>query len=579
VVEGERIAQVLPAWADFADFTARRPGEARVLELEGRYLAPGFLDAHLHIESSMLTPLEFARVAVIHGTTGVFVDPHEIANVQGRRGIALFLEQAPLLPLDLYLGVPACVPATDLEDAGAAIGLQDVAELLEHPRVFGLAEMMNFPGIIHGFGGAREKVALTLARGGLVDGHAPGLRGEALRRYVSNGAADGVVRIGTDHESTTAEEALDKLAAGMTLALRYGSASKDLPRLLPPLLAAGAPLERLMLCSDDLDAAELTREGHLDRILRVARRAFVEAGTPPEEAACRAIALATLHPAACFAPFFRRHGLPLPGEIAPGRKANLVVLRSLETFAVETVLHGGRVVVEQGRCVPLPDFDDGPWLAGPQAAGGLAVGRTFAPADFRVACEEGAAPDGRAGDGEVRVRAIGLGEGIVTEARTVPAQVQGGEVLLPPSLAKIAVIERHRATGTFAVGFVERCLAAGAIASTVAHDSHNLIAIGVDDEALARAVNHLIAHGGGMVVAGRGLTRLPLPLAGLMSNRPASEVAAGLLALEEALAAIGAPPHLFMQMSFLALPVLPSLRITNRGLVDVDAFAHVPVCA
>jgi adenine deaminase len=548
------------------------PAAARVLDVSGRFVAPGFIDSHLHIESSLLSPLEFARRAVEHGTTTVFVDPHEIANVQGRRGIALFLEHAARAPLDIFIGIPSCVPATTLEDSGATIALADVEALLDEPRVYGLAEMMNFPGIVHGLGEARAKVDAVLARGKRVDGHAPALSGADLRAYISNGRNDGVARITHDHECTTAAEALEKLAGGMSIALRHGSAAKDLPRVLPGLLAARPGLERVMLCSDDLDPVELHADGHVERIVRAARAVLLDAGEPFEAATVRAIALATLHTAAHYAPFFRLHGHPLPGAIAAGRAANLVVLRSLQSLQAETVVHAGRVVVEQGRCVEgsAQGADAAVTTeSGVAQPGPLAVARRFAPEDFALRCNGGRTT--------AEARVIGLAPGIWTEALRYTLPVRGGALQLDERTAKLAVVERHHRTGTFAVGLVERRIRAGAIASTVAHDSHNIIAMGVDDAALATAVNHLAEHGGGLVVVGDGIEYFPLEIGGLMSARPLPEVVAGYTRIREAVQRIGGDAPLLMRLSFLALPVIPALRLTNRGLVDVNAFDFVPV--
>ncbi len=533
------------------------PADAQHLDVAGRLVAPGFIDPHLHIESSLLSPLQFARAAVRHGTTAVFVDPHEIANVLGRHGIGLFLAQAPLLPLDLYVGVPSCVPATDLEDAGAEISLQDVAELLAHPRVFGLAEMMNYPGIVHGLGDARAKVALALDHGKIVDGHAPGLSGDALRTYVSNGHNDGQVRIMSDHECTTAAEAVEKHRAGMHIALRYGSATKDMARILPGLLRGAGDSERYMLCSDDLDPVELVREGHVDRIVRRARAILVDDGWDLAAATLEAVAMATLHPARYFAPFLRRHGLPPLGEVTPGHRANLVVLESLEALEAVHVVHGGRLL-------PAAAEDGAPFDHGPYRKP-LALTRRFIAEDFALRHR------GPSRTAEVKV--IGLGTGLATHARTVACAVRDGVPVQPPDTAKIAVIERHRGTGTFSVGFVERCLRDGAIATTVAHDSHNIVVVGTDDEAMAAAVNHLCDAGGGMVAAGGTPTFLPLPVAGLMSDLDAETVGQEFSALRTAVQARGGAEDLLMRISFLALPVIPALRITNRGLVDVERFA------
>ena len=543
----------------------RSPPGCPVLEAQGQLISPGFMDAHLHIESALLSPQSFARAALIHGTTAVFVDPHELANVLGELGVTLFLEQAKTLPMDLYVGIPSCVPATHMEDAGGSITPENVRRLLKHPRVFGLAEMMNYPGILNGTGSAREKVALTLAAGKVVDGHAPGLTGEALRKYISNGESDGQVRIQSDHECTTVAEALEKRAAGMTLALRHGSASKDMPRLLEGLLEAGGSLEHCMLCSDDLDPAELLAEGHVDRIIRAAREKFLCRGMDLQEATLEAIALATLAPARYFEPFFRREGLPLPGQVAPGFRANLVLLDSWEALRVKTVIHAGRVVFDESRgLAPAPSkFNYAPYLRP------LFLGRDYGAEDFLIRHQGPSGP--------VRVRVIGLTGGIQTEARIQTVAGVHGEPLRHPEVATLAVMERHHGTGSYALGLVERCMVRGAVASTVAHDSHNLIVMGVDEDAMAAAVRCMTERGPGLVVAGETLEHLSLPLGGLMSTAEIEEVVNDYGRLQAALGHIGAPPGLFMKLGFLALPVIPELRLTNRGLVDVRRFDFVSV--
>jgi adenine deaminase len=335
------------------------------------------------------------------------------------------------------------------------------------------------------------------------------------------------------------------------------------------VLAAHPGLERVMLCSDDLDPAELAAEGHMERSIRAARAVLLEAGEGFERATCRAIALATAHVAAHYAPFFRGAGRPLPGAVAPGRAAELVVLRSLEGLAVEAVVHGGRLVVRDGRLTD-PGDAGAAGSVGTARPGPLAVARRFAARDFAVACR-----DGRE---QAEARVIGLGTGLWTRTlrRTLP--VRDGALALDAETAKLAVVERHHRTGTYAVGLVQRLLREGAIASSVAHDSHNIIALGVDDAALARAVNHLAEHGGGMVVVGDGVQYFPLEIGGLMSAGALPEVAAGYARVREAVQRIGGDPQLFMRMSFLALPVIPELRLTNRGLVDVARFDFVPVC-
>lgn len=544
---------------------------AETLDVTGQYVIPGFIDPHLHIESSLLSPLEFARTAVGRGTTAVFVDPHEIANVAGREGINLFLQQAEIAPLDIYIGIPSCVPATDFEDTGAALNVADIEELLPHPRVYGLAEMMNFPGIIHDIGEARTKVDCAYNLGKVVDGHAPGVTGDDLYRYVTNGKSEGTVRIMSDHESRTGEEALEKRQAGMTVAIRYGSATKDLDVILPYLVERGECLDGYMLCSDDLDAEELHDHGHVDRIVRRARDILVEhAGLDYEQATIQAIAMATLHPARYFSRYFRHHGYPEMGAVAPGSVANLAVLDSLATLECSTVIRRGEVVVANGTV----DRRDEPGDYGGLLRS-VTVKEPLSASDFVVPyCGS---------EREVAVRVIGAEEGsLTTQMKIDDLSVSDGEIKadLARDVIKIAVIERHHNTGKQAVGFVSGLgMERGAVASTVGHDSHNLIVAGFDEHAMARAANYVIETGGGMAVAiGKIITLLPLPICGLMSTEPVDAVVANYRSLLAAAARTGTTSkNIFLLLSFLALPVIPHLKITNRGLVDVDAFSPVPL--
>ncbi len=541
------------------------------LDVTGRFVIPGFIDPHLHIESSLLSPLEFARTAVRHGTTAVFVDPHEIANVAGKDGIELFLQQAEDAPLDIFIGIPSCVPATSFEDTGAELSLADIEELLPHPRVYGLAEMMNFPGIIHDLGEARAKVEGAYALGKVVDGHAPGVSGRDLDFYVTNGKDDGTVRIMSDHESRTGEEALEKRRAGMTVAIRYGSATKDLDAILPYLVERRECLEGFMLCSDDLDAEELCEHGHVDRIVRRARDILMEhAGLDREQATIQAIALATLHPARYFSRFFRHHGFAEMGAIAPGRVANLAVLDSLDSLACTAVVRRGTVVW---------DRENTKWPKVSSNYGRLlhSVGVKSPPtaADSRV-------PYAGVGD-EAAVRVIGAVDGsLTTQMRILSLPVENGAIQVDTlqDVVKIAVLERHHNTGLRSVGFVSGLgMQRGAVASTVGHDSHNLIVAGVDEQSMAQAASKVIEIGGGMAVAvGGAVSTLPLAIGGLMSTDSADTVVAEYRSLLAAARRTGTTSqNIFLLLSFLALPVIPHLKITNRGLVDVDAFAPVPL--
>jgi adenine deaminase len=539
-----------------------------ILDLSGRYVAPGFIDSHLHIESSMLNPVEFSKEAVKHGTTAVFVDPHEIANVLGRKGIELFLNQSDLVPLDMFIGIPSCVPATNLESAGASITVEDVKELIPDRRIYGLAEMMNFPGIIHGFGDAREKVDLVFDAGKIVDGHCPGVSGEDLRKYITNGRNDNIVRISSDHESTQLDEAIEKNHMGMSLCLRLGSATKDLERILPGLLKAKIDLERFMLCSDDLDSLDLYEKGHVDRIIRRARSIIQEnSKSSLEEATLTAISLATINPARYFSRALRLNNYPEIGEVARGKRANIVVLDSLEGLEASRVIHNGVLVVDNKKYVGRQlDYDYSEFL------GKVNIGRKFSSDDFKIKAPEETA--------RLDVRVIEIIKGsIVTKQSILPFAAYNNELKADPErdIDKVAVIERHKATGAYSKGFVKGLgLKKGAIASTVAHDSHNLIVAGVDDESMAKAVNYLAQEGGGMVVVADRISYLPLKIAGLMSTESIEDVVKEHEALKDALKETGSGLETaFMTMSFLALPVIPELRITDKGLVDVNKFQFV----
>jgi len=547
----------------------RRETDAAIIDAGGKYISPGFIDSHLHIESSMLSPLEFSKQAALRGTTSVFVDPHEIANVTGQAGLDLFLDQSAQVPIEIFIGIPSCVPATPLEKAGAVITLEVIQQYISDPRVYGLAEMMNFPGIIHGDEQARAKVQYVYDYGKIVDGHCPGLNGEDLLTYISNGRGDGTVRIMSDHESTTAEEVLEKYEAGMWPMLRYGSASKDLDTILPPLIDSGHSLERMLLCSDDLDPGELAESGHVDRIIRRAREIILQhTRDSMETATLKALALATLHPGQYFHRFFRHHNLPERGRITEGAAANLVVLDSLESLGVDHVICGGNLVVRDGQLTGGDTEYD--YTA---FTGSVHPGRSITAADFTLRVP--------AGNRDQPVRVIRAIPGsLVTESLERRVKGINGEIPADPAedIAKIAVFERHKGTGAFSVGLVKGLgLQTGAVASTVAHDSHNLIVAGIEAPAMARAANLLVEAGGGLaVVAGDQEKVLPLPIAGLMSTEDLPTVVEQYGRLLEGVQHTGSRLEtLFMTLSFLALPVIPELKITSNGLVDVGRFDFV----
>lgn len=519
---------------------AERPAR-EVVDLRGRAVAPGFIDAHVHIESAMASVAEFARAVVARGTTAVVADPHEIANVLGAAGLRYMLEAAQGLPVRVFYTLPSCVPATDLETSGARLAAADLEPFFADPAVVGLGEVMNYPGVLAGDADLLAKIAAARRVGKPVDGHAPGLTGRDLAAYVAAGVT-------SDHECTTATEAREKLAAGMHVMIREGTAARNLAALLPVVDTRAAA--RLMWCTDDRQPRDLLERGHIDSIVAAAVRAGVDPVT--------AIRMATLSPA-------ERFGLHDRGAIAPGRRADFVVIPDLSAPTVEAVYVGGRRAAANGRTAPDPNPP-----AAPPVPPSMHAALDRVNLEVRI-------------DGP-RVRVIEIVPGqIVTRAAIERPPGIGGRLVSDAGrdLLKIAVIERHTGSGRAGVGLVRGLgLQRGAIAMSIAHDSHNIIAAGVADEDLRAAAAAVAAAGGGIAAAagGRLLERLPLPIAGLMSPRPVEEVAAGLARLVRTVHDLGSPlPDPFMTLAFLALPVIPELKLTDRGLVDVTRFEHVPL--
>ena len=507
-----------------------------VLDVSGRFVAPGLIDAHVHLETSKLVPSEFARLVLPLGTTAVVADPHELANVLGTDGVHWLVDVCAELPLDVFFTASSCVPASEYESPRRPFGVGDLQGLLRRRRVIGLAEMMNFPGVIGG--DPRELEKLGVEGADHVDGHAPGVLGKALQAYAAAG-------IRSDHEASKLEEGRERLRAGMWLLIREASAARNL-RALVPLVAEFGPA-RMAFCTDDREPEHIAHDGHLNAIVRDA----VALGVSPADA----LTMASHHPALW-------HRLPHLGAVAPGYQADLLVFPDLERFVPDLVLKRGRPVEEIPQ-TPVPEWVRQSVRLQPVTA-----------ETFRVPWDGGAA------------RVIGIVPGqIVTEAlvEELPA-TDGAAVADPPrDLAKIAVVERHLGTGRAGVGFVRgfglRC---GAIASTFAHDAHNLVVVGVSDEEMALAARRVEELGGGLVVVDgeRVAAELPLPLAGLMSDLPLAEVIAASEATVEAARALGSELESpFQSLAFLALSVIPSLKITDRGLVDVDAFRIVPLAA
>lgn len=523
--------------AGFGGYQARQ-----IVDLEGRYLSPAFIDGHVHLESSMLTPPEYAWAVVPRGTTAVVADPHEIANVLGLEGIKFILESGRSSPLDVYVMLPSCVPATGMETSGASLGARDLALMAGDDRVLGIGELMNYPGVVAGDPDLLDKVAIGLARGGLVDGHAPGLEGRALQAYAAAG-------IRSDHESTSPAEALDRLRLGMYLMIREGSTARNLEALLPVVTRDNS--RRCLLVTDDTHPEDLLRQGHMDHILRRA----VALGLDP----VTAIRMVTLNPAEYF-------GLVGRGAIAPGYRADMVVLDDLVKFCVRRVYRAGQLVAVDGR------------MAAPAAPGRAQEIRSSINVAW-IEPEHFAIP---ARGSQARLIEVIPGQ-ILTGASTCRPRVERGFVVADTErdILKIAVIERHLATGNTGVGLIRGFgLRQGAIASSVAHDSHNIIVVGTSDVDMLEAAVRVVKMRGGLAVAdgAKTIAALPLPIAGLMSEQPPEEVAAGLDALNAAAAGLGCRlANPFMALSFLALPVIPHLKITDRGLVDVTRFEPVPL--
>jgi adenine deaminase len=531
VVRGGRVLSVFTReWLDVdiavADGWIAGLGEydgRDVVDASGSYVVPGFIDAHMHLESTKLLPDEFARLVLPLGTTAVVLDPHELANVLGTDGVHWLLDACDGLPLDFYFMASSSIPASAFESPRRPLLSGDLESLLRRRRVLGLAEMMNFPGVINADPAELRK--LELAEGVHVDGHAPGVLGRALNAYVASG-------IRSDHEALTEDEGRERLRSGMWLLIREASMARNLRALLPLVREFGT--NRIAFCTDDRDPEDIAENGHINGMVREA----VAAGIAPEDA----IVLATLNPATW-------HRLWHLGAIAPGYQADLLLLGDLERFEPELTLKSGRPVGE----IPEPHVPE--WVKH------SVRNRPVSPGDFRV----------EAGAGKVRV--IGL----------VPDQVVTELIEQEPDdeLATIAVVERHLGTGRIGLGLVGRSgLERGALASTVSHDAHNIIVIGKSAEDMAQAVTRIGELGGGIVVVDGGTVtaELPLPVAGLLADAPLTEVIRRSLECNDAARALGwsgATP--FLTLSFLGLSVIPSLKITDRGLVDVDRFEIVPL--
>jgi adenine deaminase len=511
----------------------------QTVDLEGRYVAPGLIDSHVHIESAMVPPPEFARAVVPRGTTTVVTDPHEIANVLGLEGIRYMLEMSKHNPLSIYVNAPSCVPSTSMETTGAALEWYDLEPLQREEYVIGLAEVMNFRGVVVGDDRVLNKIRSF--RGKVKDGHCPGLSGRDLNAYVN-------ANIGSDHECTTVEEALEKLRLGMYVFMREATNAHNLKPLLPLITPENA--RRICFCTDDRQPADLLEEGHIDFMIRTA----IAEGIPP----LTAFRMATLNPSE----YFHLHDR---GAIAPGRRADLMIFSDLQAPVVETVYRGGKLVAEGGVMLPWERQIRRSVLRN-------SMNVNWSKVDLNIEA---------AGS---KLRIIGaIPDQLITDHLIEETPQHAGNVVadIERDILKMAVIERHLATGRVGKGVVRGLgLKRGAIASTVAHDHHNIVVIGVDDQSMLTAA-HAVSDTGGGMAATEGdsiLAQLPLSIAGLMSDQPIERVRDQMDDMLRAAHRLGSPLHdPFMAMSFLALPVIPSLKLTDHGLVDVDKFQLVPL--
>ena len=510
------------------------------IDIQGAYVTPSFIDGHVHLESTMMLPSEFAKVALPAGTTTVIIDPHEISNVLGLHGISFMHEAVKNLPLDVYTMLPSCVPATPFETSGFDLNSYDLSLLIDKPWVLGLAEMMNFPGVLNQDNNVMAKLELAKSRGKCIDGHAPYLHGKDLCAYIASG-------VKSDHECTTPDEAVEKLRLGMYVMIREGTAAKDLDALMPVLKTCNT--RKCIFVTDDRHPADLKE--HINGMVRRA----VEAGVDP----VKAVHIASLNTAEYF-------GLKNLGAIAPGYKADLLILPDLKTFKPDLVIKNGVVAAENGKLIAeLPENE------------ALAVRnsvnvRWITPEDFRI----------EANGSKVTALEV-IPHQLITKSVVSEVKIEDGNAVsnIDNDTLKICVIERHRATGNIGKGFVKGFnLKCGAIASTVAHDSHNMIVIGTNDADMYAAAVALIKCKGGKVVVkdGEVISELPLPIAGLMSDRNFDYVVNKCEELNKTAHSIGCRiEDPFMTMGFLSLPVIPELKVTDKGVFDTNKFDFIDI--
>lgn len=520
----------------FGDYEARK-----IIDVKGDFLCPGLIDGHVHIESSMVTIPEFAQAVLPHGTTSVVTDPHEIANVLGQEGIRFMAESAKGIPLNVFVMIPSCVPATHMETSGATLKAVDLKPLLKEPWAIGLAEMMNFPGVI--FGDPEVLKKIELAKGKRMDGHSPMLSGKGLYAYLTAG-------IRSDHECTTPKEAEEKLKNGMWIMIREGTTARNLKSLLP--LVNSKNSRRFLFVTDDRHPKELLEEGHIDSMVRQA----IRWGTDP----IIAIQMATLNAAE----YFRLDDL---GAIAPGFRADIISFDHLGRFQIKKVFKDGNLVADTGKMLSPPI----PKRKSPKVKGSVRI-KPLHKDSFLLRSDQPLA------------KVIQLIPNQIVTKKVIKKILLKEGVAYPDikeDILKIAVVERHKATGNIGIGFVQGFgLIMGAFGSSVAHDSHNLVIVGTNDQDMLKSVEIIQAMGGGLTVVlnGKVLASLPLPIAGLMSEASVAKVNLQLKALHRASKNLGCKiPDPFMMLSFLSLPVIPELKITDKGLVDVNQFKLVPL--
>ncbi|MGB3368619.1 MAG: adenine deaminase [Acidaminobacteraceae bacterium] len=518
-------------------------GEKEV-NLNGKYVAPGLIDGHVHIESSMVTPGQFAKTIMPKGTTTIIADPHEIGNVCGLDGIKYILDESENLPLDIFVMLPSCVPATSFENSGAVLLAEDLQKLIDHPRVLGLGELMDFPGVVSADPQIVDKIVLAKENNKIIDGHGPIIEGNDLNAYVAAG-------VKTEHECETVQEMINRLRLGMYIQIREGSAARNLEALVQGVSKEN--LRRILFCTDDRHPGDILKDGHIDNNVRLA----IKNGIP----AISAIKMATLNPAECYRLYDR-------GAIAPGYKADLIVFDGLHSFNIEKVYKDGKIVADDGNALfEVPETDT-------SKVTDTVNFKKVEIDNLQIKLDTGVA----------RIIKL-LPHSLVTEAVIRKVEVKDGNFKYHNKLdvLKLAVIERHNATGNIGLGLVEGfALKNGAIASTVAHDSHNLIVIGDSDENIMLAIEELEKIGGGITTVkdGKVIQSISLPIGGIMSDKPLDEISVELeqmlkIGYEELNVDRNFDP--FMTLAFLALPVIPDIKLTDEGLFDVRKFDFIDI--